>query len=81
VFTDKFRKLLNESGIRCKKIRVRTPDMNAYAELFVQTLQQERLDKLILTSEEQLRIFPCRDSVRIWVLAPTGRQQSLYAVW
>jgi putative transposase len=28
--------------------------MNAYAERFVQTLQQECLDKLILTSEEQL---------------------------
>jgi transposase InsO family protein len=54
LFTDKFRKLLKASGIRTKKIRVRTPDMNAYAERFVQTLQQECLDKLILTSEEQL---------------------------
>jgi transposase InsO family protein len=54
LFTDKFRKFLKESGIRCKKIRVRTPNMNAYAERFVQTLQQECLDKLILTSEEQL---------------------------
>ena len=54
LFTDKFRKLLKTSGITTKKIRVRTPDMNAYAERFVQTLQQECLDKLILTSEEQL---------------------------
>jgi transposase InsO family protein len=54
LFTGKFRKLLKESGIQCKKIRARTPDMNAYAERFVQTIQQECLDKLILTSEKQL---------------------------
>lgn len=47
LFTDKFRKLLNESEVEPPKIRVRTPDMNAYAERFVQTLQQECLDKFI----------------------------------
>lgn len=54
LYTDKFSTLLKASGITTKKIRARTPDMNAYAERFIQSIQKECLNKLILTSEEQL---------------------------
>lgn len=55
LFTAKFSQILKESGIATKKTRARTPDLNAYAERFVLSIKKECLNKLILTSQEQLR--------------------------
>lgn len=55
LFTDKFKKLMTGSGITTKKTRPHCPNMNAYIERFIQSIEVECLDKLILTSEDQLR--------------------------
>lgn len=43
------------SGITPKRLPAFMPMMNSYAENFVKSIKNECLNKLILTSEEQLR--------------------------
>ncbi len=55
LFTKKFDETLKDAGVQPKKIPAFTPVMNAYAESFVKSIKTECLNKIILTSEDQLR--------------------------
>ena len=54
-FTAHFEELLKQDGIKLKRTAVRAPNQNAYAERFVQTIQQECLDHFVVLEKEHLR--------------------------
>jgi putative transposase len=54
-FTAHFEEILKSEGIKLKWTAVRAPNQNAYAERWVQTIQQECLDHFIVLGEEHLR--------------------------
>ena len=54
-FTAQFEELLKQDGIKLKRTAIRAPNQNAYAERFVQTIQQECLDHFVVLGEEHLR--------------------------
>jgi putative transposase len=64
VFTGKFHKILKSAGIRGKRLPPRSPDLNGHIESFIKTFKKECINKLILTSEAQLRY--CVDEFLIW---------------
>ena len=43
------------AGVETVKLPPRSPNLNAHAERFVRSAKEERLDHLILSSEDQLR--------------------------
>ncbi len=55
LYTKKFDEIMKGSGITPKRLPGYRPVMNSYAESFIKTIKTECLNKLILTSEEQLR--------------------------
>ncbi|MBI9018881.1 MAG: transposase [Phycisphaerae bacterium] len=55
LFTKKFDDILGAVGVTSVKTVKRSPNLNAYAERFVQTIKKECLNHLILTNEEQLK--------------------------
>ncbi|MBX2851911.1 MAG: transposase [Phycisphaeraceae bacterium] len=55
LFTKDFRNILKTSGVTCKKLPPRSPNLNAYAERFVRSIKHECLNKMIFFSEKQLR--------------------------
>jgi hypothetical protein len=55
LYTKKFCKIMEGSGITPKRLPGFRPVMNSFAETFVKTIKTECLNKLILTSEAQLR--------------------------
>lgn len=55
LFTKQFDEMIESIDIEVIKMPPCAPDMNAYAERFVQTIKHECLDKMILTSLEQLK--------------------------
>ena len=55
LFTAQFRKTLKAGGIRSLKMPKQSPNLNAYSERFVQTIQVECLDKMILFGESHAR--------------------------
>jgi len=55
LYTKKFDETLEAVGVEIIKMPRCAPDMNAYAERFVQTIKHECLNKMILTSQEQLK--------------------------
>jgi putative transposase len=54
LFTNEFKRILKSAGVIPLKTSVAAPDMNAYAERFVWSVKHECLNKMILTSSEQL---------------------------
>ena len=54
-FLGKFDKILKSSGVKVVKTPKQSPNLNAYAERFVQTIKHECLNHLILTNEKQLQ--------------------------
>ena len=54
-FTAQFVQILKDSGVRCLKLPHRSPNLNAYAERFVLSINSESLDRLILFGERSLR--------------------------
>lgn len=54
LFTKEFDQLIKAAGIEVVKTVIQSPNLNAYAERFVQTIKTECLDHLILTSQKQL---------------------------
>ncbi|MFI4912337.1 MAG: integrase core domain-containing protein [Sedimentisphaeraceae bacterium JB056] len=54
LYTTRFDEILENSGVEVVETSVCAPNMNAYAERFVQTIKQECLDKMVLTSQKQL---------------------------
>ena len=54
LFTNAFRDHLKPSGIECKKLPAKSPNLNAHAERFVRTAR-ETLSKHIFFGEQHLR--------------------------
>lgn len=54
LFTKEFDQIIKGAGIHVVKTIKQSPNLNAYAERFVQTTKTECLDHLILTSQKQL---------------------------
>ena len=54
-FTAQFEQILKSDGIKLKLTAVQAPNQNAYAERWVQTIQQECLDHFIVLGEKHLR--------------------------
>ncbi|MHB9138430.1 MAG: integrase core domain-containing protein [Victivallaceae bacterium] len=55
LFTNDFTMILKSAGVKCKKLPPRSPQLNSFIESFIKSFRQECMDKLILTSEAQLR--------------------------
>ena len=47
--------MLAEVGVQCIKLPPRSPNLNAYAERFVRSINQSCLERLILFGERALR--------------------------
>lgn len=54
LFTKKFAETIKVTGVTAVKTVRQSPNMNAYAERFVQTIKHECLNHLLLTNERQL---------------------------
>ncbi len=54
-FTESFRHILKSAGTNCLKLPARSPNLNAHAERWIQSVRSECLDKLILFGERSLR--------------------------
>lgn len=55
LFLGKFTDILKTVGCKTKRIPPRSPECNGFIESFIKTIKTECLDRLILTSEAQLR--------------------------
>lgn len=53
-FTEQFRGILKSGGITPKQVTPVSPNLNAYVERFIQTIQQECLDHFVVIGEEHL---------------------------
>ena len=53
-WTEEFRGLLDEAGVRIVLTLVQAPNANAHAERFVRSIREECLDQLILFGERHL---------------------------
>jgi len=56
-YVAEFGKALAEAGTKLRAVAFRSPNMNAYIERFIQTIQQECLDKFIAFSQEHLDLL------------------------
>ena len=54
LFTGNFRNFLGDSGVKCKKLPAKSPNLNAHAERFVRTAR-ETLSRHIFFGERHLR--------------------------
>jgi|SRR5579859_110379 len=54
-YTPLFFEILKQAGVKTRKLPVRKPFMNAYAERFVRTIKEECLSKMFITSEKALK--------------------------
>ena len=55
LFTKQFCSILGDAGCKVVRTAIQAPNMNAFAERFVQTVKRECLSKLILFGEGHLR--------------------------
>ena len=55
LFTRSFRVVLESSGVRTVKLPAQSPNLNAYAEGFVRSIQSECLAQIIPLGERHLR--------------------------
>jgi transposase InsO family protein len=55
LYTREFLSMLGEAGIALVKLPPRAPNLNAYAERFVRTINEDCLDRMILFGEQSLR--------------------------
>jgi putative transposase len=53
-FTAQFRDILKAEGLRPKKLSPISPNLNAYVERFIQTIQQECLDHFVVVGQRHL---------------------------
>jgi putative transposase len=53
-FTEKFDQVFESEGIKVKRIPYRSPNLNAFAERYVQSVKQECLDQFIVFGESHL---------------------------
>ncbi len=54
-YTEAFRDLLKQAGVKVVRLPARSPNLNAYAERFVRTIKESCLDRKILFGERSLR--------------------------
>lgn len=54
LFTQKFREILKVAGVTVKRTPSYTPTMNGFAKAFVKRIKTECINRIIITSEEQL---------------------------
>ena len=54
-YTEAFRDLLKQAGIKVVRLPGRSPNLNAYAERFVRTIKENCLDRMIFFGEASLR--------------------------
>jgi hypothetical protein len=54
-FTKQFCSILADAGVAVTRTAIQAPNMNAFAERWVQTVKRECLSKMILFGEEHLR--------------------------
>ena len=50
-FTRQFRDLLKSEKMRPKQVAFKSPNLNAYVERFIQTIEQECLDRFVVLGE------------------------------
>ncbi len=55
LYTDAFRNLLKQTGIKIIRLPPRSPNLNAYAERFVRTIKESCLNRMIFFGEDSLR--------------------------
>ena len=55
LYTDSFRDLLKQAGVRVVRLPPRSPNLNAYAERFVRTIKESCLDRMIFFGQPSLR--------------------------
>jgi putative transposase len=55
LFTEAFRRILDDFGVKPLRLPASSPNLNFYAERFVLSIKSECLNKIILFSESQLR--------------------------
>jgi len=55
LYTQDFRDLLQKAGVTPLRLPPRTPNLNAYAERFVLSIESECLDRMIIVGERHLR--------------------------
>jgi len=55
LYTEAFRDLLKQAGIKIVRLPARSPNLNAYAERFVRTIKETCLDRMIIFGETSLR--------------------------
>ena len=65
LFTRRFDMIFESIGVKIKKLPPFTPQMNSRMENFIRAIKTECLDKIIFTSEAQLRIA-VRDYLKYW---------------
>jgi putative transposase len=74
-FTAQFRVTLESDAVEIVQTAIRSPNQNAYAERFAQTIKQECLDNFIILGEKHLR-YLVREYVRYYhtARAPIARE-------
>jgi transposase InsO family protein len=55
LYTKRFQQTLRAAGVRSLKLPKRSPNLNAFAEAFVQNIKREALSKMILFGERHVR--------------------------
>jgi len=55
LYTAAFRRLLRDSGVTPVVLPAWSPNLNAFAERFVESAKSERLDRMVLFGERHLR--------------------------
>lgn len=56
LFTGQFEETLAAAGVKVVRLPARSPNLNAYAERFVGSIKESRLDRMILFGERSLRL-------------------------
>ncbi len=56
-FTEKFDEIFESEGIKVKRLPYRSPNLNAYAERFVQSIQNECLNHFVTFGERHLEFL------------------------
>jgi putative transposase len=55
LYTEAFRRILGQGGVKAVKLPARSPNLNAFAERFVLSIRSECLDRLVPLGEAHLR--------------------------
>ena len=54
-YTEQFRRLIRDEGTKVIRLPPRSPNLNAYAERFVRSIEDECLDRMIFVGQASLR--------------------------